>query len=371
MATGEGPAKAVHGGAFFDAIGDAFDDLTRRHGIVNADVLDAWFPPSPRIAAAIAPHLEWLLATSPPTSCEGLVRTLAASRGVPEANVLPGAGSSELIFLALRHWLRPGQRALVLDPSYGEYAHVLGQVVGCRVERFPLERSEGYRPDPARLAAALASGPDLVVVVNPNSPTGVHMPRAALIDAIRGAPAATRFWIDETYVDYAGEGATLEPFAAASRNVYVCKSMSKAYALSGARVAYLVGPADGIGALRALTPPWAVGLIAQVAAVEALRDRPYYEARWRETHGLRADLVAALRARVGADVVPGCANFVLFHLPGGAPTAAEVVRRCRERGVYVRDFPEMARLGPSALRVAVKDAASNAKVVAALAAALV
>ena len=360
------PGPCVHGGGFFEAVGEAFDDLRRHEQVINADVLDAWFPPSPRIAAAIAPHLEWLIATSPPTGCEGLVRTVADVRGVPEANVLPGAGSSDLIYLALRTRLASSSRVLLLDPTYGEYSHLLAKVVGCRVERFPLRRDEGYRIDPARFAARVAEGFDLVVVVNPNSPTGVHFDRAALESVIRGAPPATGFWIDETYVEYAGPGASLERFAAASASTLVCKSMSKVYALSGMRAAYLVGPEAVVAQLRALTPPWAVGLIAQVAAVEALRDPSYYDARWKETHALRADLERSLAADLRADVVRGGANFVLFHLPGGAPPAAEVVRRSRERGLYGRDFPEMASLGPAALRVAVKDGPTNARMLAIL-----
>lgn len=361
--------RAVHGGAFFDAIGVAFDDLSRRADVVNADVLDAWFPPSPRIAARIAPHLEWLVATSPPTGCEGLVATIAERRGVGAEHVLPGAGSSELIYLALRRRLRAGQRALLLDPTYGEYAHVLSRVVGCRVERLPLERAAGYRLDPDRLAARLREGFEVVVVVNPNSPTGAHTDRAVLEEVLRGAPKGTWLWIDETYVDYAGAGQSLERFAAESEDVVVCKSMSKVYALSGMRCAYLVASTATVADLRALTPPWAVGLLAQVAAVEALRDADYYEARWRETHALRAALSARLAA-LGAEVVPGVANFVLLHLPPGGPSPAQVVRRCRERGVFLRDFPEMASLRDTALRVAVKDAATNERIVAALGEAL-
>ena len=74
---------------------------------------------------------------------------------------------------------------------------------------------------------------------------------------------------------------------------------------------------------------------------------------------MRSSLAERLATDIHADVVPGVANFILFHLPPAAPSAAEVVRRCREHGLYVRDFPEMASLGPAALRIAVKDAATN------------
>src|SRR5204863_2860682 len=101
-------------------------------------------------------------------------------------------------------------------------------------------------------------------------------------------------WLDETYVDYISAAESLETFAAASRNVVVCKSMSKVYALSGARAAYLCGPAPLLEELRALTPPWAVGLVGQVAAVAALQDPDYYAARYAETRRLREQLALRL-----------------------------------------------------------------------------
>src|SRR4029079_9084415 len=87
-------AACFHGGAFFDAIGVEFDQLKRRHEIINADVLDAWFPPSPKVLAAWREYWPGLLRTSPRAGCEGMVRAIARARGVPERCILPGAGSS-------------------------------------------------------------------------------------------------------------------------------------------------------------------------------------------------------------------------------------------------------------------------------------
>ena len=363
----EGASRATkacfHGGAFFAAIGEEFDRLGEKDRIINADVLDAWFSPSPRVVAALQEHLPWLLKTSPPTGCEGMIRTIARVRGVEPENVLPGSGSSTLIFLALREWLTAASRVLLLDPTYGEYAHVLEEVIGCRVTRLPLPREDGYRLDPAHLSEALSQGYDLAVLVNPNSPTGAHVPRSVLEAVLAAAPAHTRIWIDETYVEYAGEGQSLERFAAASRNVMVCKSMSKVYALSGARAAYLCGPAEVLRALRRYTPPWAVSLIGQVAAVEALQDPGYYAARYAETRMLREALAAELE-RLGLSVVPGVANFILGHLPAGGPNAAAVVEECHAHGLFLRDTGGMgAQMGTHTLRTAVKDAETNRKIV--------
>ena len=348
-----------HGGAFFDAIGDEFDQLQIRDEVINADVLDAWFDPAPSVVDAVAAHLPWTLRTSPPTGCEGMRRMLARARGVDEENILPGAGSSDLIFLGLRHWLCPESRVLILDPMYGEYAHVLERVVGCKVDRLTLSRANNYAVERERLAAHLRSGYDWVVLVNPNSPTGQHVPLEQLEAVLRAAPARTRFWIDETYVEYAGPSQSLEQFAAASANVVICKSMSKVYALSGARCAYLCGPAHLMDELRTISPPWAVSLPGQIAACEALRSISYYRERWDETHTLRAELSSGLRA-LGWEVLPGCANFLLCHLPVIQPEASVLVAACRRHKLFVRDVSNMGACFDSRmLRVAVKDAKTN------------
>ncbi len=362
------PIACFHGGAFFDAIGPEFDHLERRNEIINADVLDAWFPPSPKVIATLTKDLPWLLRTSPPTNCEGLTRVIARVRGVAPANILPAAGSSDAIFLAFRHWLKPSSRVLILDPTYGEYAHVLEKVIGCRVDRLALAREDNYRIDLGELESIAQRGYDLIALVNPNSPTGQHVPRADMEKLLHTIPSATRVWIDETYVEFAGRAETLESFAAASTNVIVCKSMSKVYALSGARAAYLCGPEPIIAELRGLTPPWAVGLPAQVAAVAALQDPDYYAARFAETHLLREALADELSRFDGWEVLPGIANFLLCHLPETGPTAAVLVARCQAQGLFLRDVGVMGQnFGAHALRIAVKDAATNQRMVEILA----
>lgn len=364
-------AACYHGGAFFGAIGDAFDDLGRAEHVVGADVLDAWFDPAPGVLAALEGRLPFLLRTSPPTDCGGVRRAIAAARGVPYASVVPGAGSSDLIFRALLRWLTPASRVLLLDPTYGEYAHVVERVVGARAERLSVWDAPGYALDPDRLAERIADGRyDLVVVVNPNSPTGAHVPADALRAALDRAPIETRLWIDETYAAYTGE--TLEPWAAGRTNAVVCVSMSKAYALSGARAAYLVTSADVAAELLAITPPWVMSLPAQVAAVAALADPAYYAARIAETSSLRRALAASLAALPGVTGVhEGVANFVLVHLDAAGPDAETVRDRCRRAGVFVRALGTMTeRPVRHTLRVAVRGAAENARITAALADAL-
>jgi hypothetical protein len=113
-----------------------------------------------------------------------------------------------------------------------------------------------------------------------------------------------------------------------------------------------------------ITPPYAVSLPAQVAAVFALQDPEYYAGRYAETHVSREELVAGLRSVGIRQVVPGIANFILCHLPDDFPDATSVTLRCREHGLYLRNVGNMgARMGNRAIRVAVKDRVTNQRLV--------
>ncbi len=358
-----GGEPCQHGGQFFRAIGEDFKTLERRREIINADVLDAWFPPAPQVLADVRAHLDWSMRTSPPTHCEGLVQAISRARRVPASCLAPAAGSSALIYLAFREWLDPASRVLLLDPTYGEYRHILEQIVGCRVDRLHLSRDRGYTVDVQELEDRCAAAYDLVVLVNPNNPTGRHVPRSDLEGMLGRAPARTRFWIDEAYVDYVGPDESVERFASHSENAVVCKTLSKGYALSGMRAAYLCGPETIAQAIRRITPPWPIGLPSQIAAVRALESPGYYQQKYRDTARLRMDLTARL-AELGLDVVPGSANFLLCHFPASGPDAGTLIRGCEWAGLFLRDVRGMGSgFGTHTFRIAVKDAATNGQAV--------
>ncbi len=357
------PVPCFHGGAFFNAIGNHFDKLDNKISIVNADVLDAWFPPSPKIISAVNENLSWLLRTSPPTGCEGFLSEVADARGVKPCNVLPGAGSSDLIFRAFREWLTQSSRVLILDPTYGEYSHVLEKVVRCRVDRVRLKYENEFALDLNDFEQALKKEYDLIVLVNPNSPTGKYFSKENLIKILSQIPLTTRVWADETYMEYVGFDQSLEQVAASSENVIVCKSMSKVYALSGARVAYLCGGQHQIEPLRTITPPWVISTPAQLAGIYALKDPGYYEARYKETHALKQAFSYEL-SKIGLEVFPGAANFLLCKVPEVGKSAKDVVEACVLEGIYLRDVGSMGTsIGENYLRIAVKNKLDNERIV--------
>lgn len=356
------PAKCYHGGAFFDAIGSEFDDLNKRMNIINADVLDAWFDPAPQLLSELENHLSWICKTSPPTDCLGMANGIAKARGLKLENVLPGSGSSDLIFLAFREWLLPESRVLILDPTYGEYIHVLENIIGCQVDRINLLKANNYALDLEELLKLAKNNYDLIVIVNPNSPTGQHIPLTNLENVLRQISPSTRIWVDETYIDYCGKDQSLEKFAVGTSNIIVCKSMSKVYALSGLRSAYLCASGLQLEKLRSISPPWAVSLPSQIAALFALKQGLYYEKCYEQTHLLREEFSKELLKINSVEVLQSKANFILCYLPENGPNAEAVVSKCKEMGLYLRDVSNMGNnFNKHTIRIAIKDKETNKK----------
>ena len=359
--------SCFHGGAFFEGIGVEFNNLDEKDNIISADVLDAWFPPAPKIQEVIQSYLPWIIKTSPPTNSEGYIKTISEHRTLNRESILPGAGSSDLIFRIFNQWLRPSSKVLILDPTYGEYSHILNKIIKCKVERLELKREEGYNINIDKLREKLNQKFDLFVWVNPNSPTGLHINKNEVERLLLNNKGCERIWIDETYVEYAGREQTLERFAEKSNNVFVCKSMSKVYALSGLRAAYLCANPNNIRPLKRITPPWVISLPAQIAATYALKQEDYYIKKYQETHELRDKLELQLK-QIGIDeIIPGIANFIMFHVGNDKFSASRIVNECKLKKLYLRDLSGMGTsFKDDAIRMAVKDLNTNNKMIAIL-----
>jgi histidinol-phosphate/aromatic aminotransferase/cobyric acid decarboxylase-like protein len=358
-------AACYHGGQSIRAMGCDIEKVDEQTQVINADVLDAWFPPSPRAVRVIEEHLSWMMRTSPPTNAEEIRQKIALARGVPEKAVVTGAGSSDLIFRAFQHWLDPGSRVLLIKPCYAEYEYVCRNVIRCRVDSVELEASSGFQLDPDALVARLRETVyDLVVIVNPNNPTGAFLLLEfwrVLLHKLQSSPGLSppRIWIDECYVDYVDASQSMESLAALDPSVVVCKSLSKSMALSGLRAGYLTLVPELAEDLRRITPPWNLGTLTQLGLSAALEEPEYYRDQFDATHRQRAWLEFQLSA-LGFTVIPGTANFFLAYLPAWVRDKSAFLQHCEQKRLFLRDtFPTSPELGHRTIRFAVKDPISN------------
>ncbi|MBS1705191.1 MAG: histidinol-phosphate aminotransferase family protein [Armatimonadetes bacterium] len=341
---------AYHGGQFWDALGSDLSRGARDTSIINADVLDAWFDPPSQLLGEIQQELSFLAKTSPPTYSEGLEQTIAARQGLPAESVLAGPGSSALMYLAWPHLLtnrRP--KVALMEPTYGEYDHLSSQVLDAEVVRWILRPEDRFQVDERGWVDWIcAERPNIAVLVRPNNPTGTSSDIHSIVDRI---PRSTWLWVDEAYIDYT-QANSAENLVHAHPNVVVLKSLSKAFALSGMRAAYLVSNPSLNAQVRRFVPPWWVSLPAQVVGSRLWAHLDYYRERWEDTAGLRQRFVHELKSRC-AEITASCANWVMIRLPG--PEAERICQSMARQGVFIRNAGKSAAsLGEHFVRIAVK-----------------
>lgn len=349
-----------HGGSSFEVVGL---DLQAKDQVIRADVTDAWYDPAPGVIDALQ-DLPWLLKNSPPTNAEGLVKVISECRVIPPDNILVGGGSSDLMFTFFPN-IQFGD-ATILDPMYGEYAHIIERVLQRPLQRIFQRPEHNFEINLDDIVKSAKS--DIVILVNPNNPTGQYLRRDQVLELRRRLPQEVILVVDETYIDYCGADESIENQVAHYKNLVVIKSMSKIYALSGARVGYIVAHTDVIDQIRPYNPPWSVSLLGQVAAVQALKSSQYYKDRIDQTHALRNDFAAQLSQIPGVKVYPSCTNFLLAGFKETGKTAQQVYEELRNQQIYIRDPSSMSQqLGQHFIRTAVKDSITNQKIYNALA----
>jgi histidinol-phosphate/aromatic aminotransferase/cobyric acid decarboxylase-like protein len=266
--------------------------------------------------------------SSPEVDGASLVTAISVAQGIPAENISLGAGSSEIIHRVLPNLLGFGRVAL-LDPCYSEYPSLIGRI-GLGTNPVRLSVDSGFQPDFEQLVAS-CRGATALVLVNPNNPTGVELHGEVIRRLADQRPDLT-IWVDETYVDFAPGNTTIEKWAWQSDRVFVLKSLSKAYALSGARVAYLLSPNAYSRSIRAATPPWIVSSVATNAAIAALADQAYYAMKWTQTRDRLSRFASELR-RGGLTVHLGHIPAILIGTPEGARRRAAALAAA---GVFVR-----------------------------------
>lgn len=325
-------------------------------GLCPKDVLDFSaninpYGPSPAVRAAVA---RVPLDLYPDRECLELSAVLAESLGVAPTRILPGNGASELIWLAALAFVRAGSRALVLGPTFCEYARA-AMLLGACVTNWRSREETGFAPEREEIAGHLESlRPHLVFLCNPNNPTGTVLPTETIASWARQYPR-TLFVVDEAYQPFAnGLGSDL---SLAGENVLVLRSMTKDFGLAGLRLGYAVSDERVIALLRRVQPPWSVNALAQVAGAVALRDSSYRQRSLELVARAKQDLVVGL-ARLGLAPVPSATHFFLVRVGDGAAFRMTLLRR----GVLVRDCASFGL--PAHVRIAARRPEENERLLA-------
>jgi histidinol-phosphate aminotransferase len=314
------------------------------------------FPPLPEVAAVVAASLA-ALNRYPDGPARALRRALAERHGVGPDEVVVGNGSCELILMAGQALLDPGTTVIHAAPSFALYPH-LAAAAGAEAVAVPLSDDDGHDLD--AMAAAVDERTRLVVVCNPNNPTGVYRSADRVEAFLDLLPEDLPVLVDEAYFDFVDlpDAGRVMSMARDRPNLLVTRTFSKAHGLCGLRVGYGVGGAGWVDAIDRVRQPFNTNALAQAAAIESMRHPAALARRVREVVAERERVQAALSGTTWG-FTPSRANFILVR-PDADPAvdSSRVHEQLLRLGVIVRDG---ASLGcPGRLRVSIGTPDENA-----------
>jgi histidinol-phosphate aminotransferase len=286
------------------------------------------YGPSPKAIAAMQAAVADSLKLYPDPSALALRQSIARFYGVDADEVFVGNGSDEVLAHAFVALLKHEQPLLYPDITYSFYPTY------CRL--FGIEAVEIPLKDDFTIDLADYDRPSgALILPNPNAPTGIGLPLAA-IEKLAAEHPDQPIVIDEAYIDFGGESAA--PLTKKYDNLLVVHTFSKSRSLAGLRVGYAIGQRPLIDALERVKDSfnsYPLDRIAQAGAAAAVDDREWFDETRNKVIESRDRVTGALRQR-GFEVLPSQANFVFARHPGHSGEA--LAKGLRDRAVLVRHF---------------------------------
>ena len=286
------------------------------------------YPPSPAVVAAVnAAEVEKLRLYSDP-ACAQLLAAAAEYHGLSPDEIMPGNGSDENLFFALRAFCDEQHPLAYADVTYGCYS------VWCNLMHIPshiLPLEADFSIDPTKYYGLN----ETIVIANPNAPTGLALPRSAIEGILKANPNNVVI-VDEAYVDFGGESCV--PLIHQYDNLLVVQTFSKSRQLAGARLGLAMGNAALIADLNRVKfslNPYNINRLTLKAGEAALKDTAYFDATRQKIMDTRAYTKEQLE-KLGFTVLDSKSNFLFAKKPG--VDGGAIYRGLKDRGVLVRHF---------------------------------
>lgn len=266
---------------------------------------------------------------------ESLTEALAKRHGLPEDCIAVSAGSIVMLDQLMRAYCDAGDTVVIPWRSYEAYPIIAG-IAGARLVEVPLDAD--HRIDPGAMLQACADGARIVVLCNPNNPTGTALAQEELDALLHALPKDILIILDEAYADYDQDriGVATSPVARLEHhaNLVVLRTFSKAWGLAGMRIGYCLADPQIIDAINAVAPPFPLSAPAIAGALATLKEDGVVVERVACSVEQRGLLTEGLEA-IGLPVARSGANFVWLAIRNEAD---DLTHYLREAGIVVRCF---------------------------------
>jgi histidinol-phosphate aminotransferase len=323
--------------------------IASQAGVPEADVVRFDTNSSPWPGASLGELGPLALNEYPDTSYSVLTDALAAYTWAPADAITVGAGADEILDMLAKAYVGAGDPVVLSRATYAMF-RIVSEIAGGRIDAVP---TVGLDLDQDRFLHA-ARHARLTWLCNPNNPTGELLPAGFIERLADETPGVVA--VDEAYFEFSGVTAT--GLIGRFPNLVLVRTLSKAFGLAGARVGYALAGPKISAALRRVRPPGSISVVSEALVAQALGDQQAMRERVSRIVESRETLYGEL-TRLGFDVHPSAANFLLLHT--GDRAASWLLRR----GLVVRTFPSGSPLAEF-IRITVRTAEENARLVNAL-----
>lgn len=250
--------------------------------------------------------------------------------GVNPERIVPGAGLDDVLNTIAMLFIEPGDEVLIADPTFGVYRSLYA-LHGATVTNVPLGPAPEFRLDAEGIVAAVSDKTKMIVLCNPNNPTGHIIPREDIEHVVTNVSCPVL--IDEAYAEFAG--ISHMDLADTQDHVIVLRTLSKFAGLAGLRVGYGVFPEALLPYLQRVTPAFAnISLLAAEIATAALHDLDVLMQQRDQIVAERDRVFNALNSIEGLTAYPSGTNFILFATPLADSTP--ILRNLAEQDIFIR-----------------------------------
>lgn len=347
--------------------GRPIEEVARELGLADASGIvklasneNAWGP-SPKAKQAMHDAVEHMN-RYPDGGSYYLRQAIARHYGIGDDMVMLGCGCNEHAVLICNAFMWEGDDLVASQRSFVVYK-LVSELFRCTCTLVPMN---GMTHDPDAMLAAIKPNTKVVVIGNPNNPTGTILTQEQVDAFVDAVPDRVVTVFDEAYMELVPperQVDTVKHVKAGKKPVITLRTFSKAYGLAGLRVGYAMAQPDGIDLLNKVRQPFNVNAMAQAAAVAAIGDQEYIASTRKLLVAGQKQMTDGLRA-LGLDPVETVTNFIMFRFEKAAALTAAMTKR----KVIVRP---LAGFGlPDYVRISIGTEEENAKCLAALAEAL-